>query len=488
MKNNKNKIIQLSTLLQKYYFSKNILAIQRLFKKNQINIINQAMEHIDNIDIVIFILITLSSTKNNNNMFRYFSDNLQRLIIEQSTNEQLKIIFKHLYPDEILDIANKNNDLFKKILLSISSKQRTLIKQISNFDNDVAGSIMNPDYIAFNENYTIKECIDLYKKSYDQIEKNLSFFIVSSDMKLVGHVQLQTLFFADDYSLTVDKIMDQNIIYVHANDDIENIINIIQDYNLESVPVLNENDVLVGVINDNDILPAIDEETTEDIYHMYGIQKLEKSYLKSNLWSVVKSRLLWVSILMISATLTSIVINRFENWGINVTLGLSTILLIPIIPVITGTSGNTGSQASATIIRALAVGEVTPKEYKKVILKEFNTGVVLGALLAVFNIIRLAIYFAVPEFRDISHTDAIGHLTITNNYAIAMLASLASSIALWIAVILSKLLGSILPLIATKLKFDPTVMSSPLIATTIDVCSTSILFAIGIGLLTLIIN
>ncbi len=489
MKHNKSKIIQVTDLLLKYYKSKNIVAIQRLVKKNQLNTIIKSIESIDDVQIIIFILMALSTTKHNN-IYRFFSDELQRLVIEESNNNQLKIILKNLYPDEILDIANKNNDLFKKILLCLTSKQRMLIKQISKFENDEAGSIMNPDYISFNDNFTIKECINIYKNTFQKIEGNLSFYVTSSNKKLVGQVQIDTLFFADDPTKTIDTIMDQNVMYVHPTDDVEEIITIIQDYNLQTLPVVDNDGILVGIINDNDILPAIEEETTEDIYHMYGIQKLQESYIKSTVWSIVKSRLFWVVILMISATLTSIVIDRFENWGISVTLGLSTILLVPIIPVITGTSGNTGSQSAATIIRALAIGEITPKEYKKVILKEFQVGLLLGGLLAAFNMIRLAVYFAIPAFRDVAETTAFKDnlLHINNTYAIAMIAATASTIALWIAVILSKLLGSLLPLIATKFKLDPTVMSTPLIATTIDVCSTSILFAVGIGLLSLVIG
>ncbi len=486
MKHNKSKIIQIMNLLLKYYKSKNIVAIQRLVKKNQLNSLVKAIESINDIQAIIFILISLNSTKYNN-IYRFFSDELQTEIIEQSSTSQLKIIFKNLYPDDILDIANRNANSFKKILLCLSSKQRSLIKQISKFENDEAGSIMNPDYISFTSNMTIKECINIYKNTFKKIEGNINFFVTSSDKRLIGQVQINSMFFADDLNESIETIMDQNVMYVHPNDDVEDIISIIQDYNLQTLPVVDSDGILVGIINDNDILPAIEEETTEDIYHMYGIQKLQDSYIKSSIWSIVKSRLFWVVILMISATLTSIVIDRFENWGMSATLGLSTILFVPIIPVITGTSGNTGSQSAATIIRSLAVGEVTPKEYKKVILKEFQIGIILGGMLAVFNMLRLAIYFAIPPFRDID-SDTLNQLDINNTYAVAMIAAVASSIALWIAVILSKLLGSLLPLIAIKFKLDPTVMSTPLIATTIDVCSTSILFAVGIGLLSIVIH
>lgn len=486
MKITEQKINQTNQLIQRYYDSKNVLAIQRLIKKYPIDLINESLQTFDNMDIVLFVLMAVSGIKTSA-IFRCLPDQMQGDIIKESTNQQLKVILKNLYPDEILDIANGNKDDFKKILLCLTSKQRHLIKEIAQFDNDEAGSIMNPDFISFRENWTVKECLTVFRKKYDHIEGNNTFFVTSANKILLGFVNIQDLIFSEDYSTPVASLMDQSIISVYPNDDIENVIDIFQDYNFDSLAVVDEENKLIGVITDNDILPAIEDETTEDIYHMYGIQKLEESYIKSSVWKIVKSRLFWVVILMISATLTSIVINRFQDLGDTITAGLSTAVLVPIIPVITGTSGNTGSQAVASVIRALAVGEVTPKEYRKVIWKEFRVGVVLGFILAIVNIARLAIYFAIPAFRP-SLPDGGTNLSIDNPYTVAIIASVASSIALWIAIILSKCLGSVLPLIATKFKIDPTVMSAPLISTTLDVCSTSILFGVGIGILLCIIK
>ncbi|GAA5414834.1 magnesium transporter [Ureaplasma ceti] len=490
MKITKQKVNQTSQLIQRYYDSKNVLAIQRLLKRNPIDLINESLQEINDIETTLFILMAVSGTKTSA-LFRCLPDQMQGDLIRESSNQQLKVILKNLYPDELLDIANGNKQDFKKILLCLTSKQRKLVKEIAHFDNDEAGSIMNPDYIAFNESWSIKDCLAIFRKNYDHIEGNNTFFVTSSNKILLGSVNIQDLIFSENYSASVSSLMDQSIISVYPNDDIENVIDIFQDYNFDTLAVVNDDNQLIGVITDNDILPAIDDETTEDIYHMYGIQKLEESYIKSSVWKIVKSRLFWVVILMISATLTSIVINRFQDLGDTVTAGLSSAVLVPIIPVITGTSGNTGSQAVASVIRALAVGEVTPKEYRRVIWKEFKVGFVLGFILAIVNIARLAIYFAIPAFRpDLSgvHFMHNQHLTITNPYVVAIIASVASSIALWIAVVLSKCLGSVLPLIATKLKIDPTVMSAPLISTTLDVCSTSILFGVGIGILLCIIS
>ncbi|MBR2651854.1 magnesium transporter [bacterium] len=194
--------------------------------------------------------------------------------------------------------------------------------------------------------------------------------------------------------------MDESFISVKPNDDIESIIDLFKEYHFENIPVVNNENRLIGIISDNDILPAIEEEVTEDIYNMYGIQKTEETYFKSSIIKIVKSRLLWVVVLMVSATLTSVAISLFQNLGASITAGVSTALLVPIIPVITGTSGNTGSQSFATTVRLIAIGDVTPKEYKKLIFNEFKIGLLLGFFVSIINFARLLIYFAIPAFRQ----------------------------------------------------------------------------------------
>lgn len=150
MKITTTKINQTSELINKFYASKNVVAIQRLIKKYPVDLINESLQQLNDIQIILFVLMAVSGTKTSI-IFRYLPDDIQTQIIEESSNQQLKIIFKDLYPDEILDLANNNKDQFKKILLCLSSKQRRMIKEIAQFDNDEAGSIMNPDYISFHD-------------------------------------------------------------------------------------------------------------------------------------------------------------------------------------------------------------------------------------------------------------------------------------------------------------------------------------------------
>lgn len=464
------------------YEKKDVTTINKLIKRNKIDTINKSLIEIDNPEVILFLLMVINKNKTSA-IYRYLPNELQDEIVDVASNNQIKIIFSNLFPDEILDIANRNKDNFKKILINLSAEQRGMIKKIDKFENDEAGSIMNPEFITFNENWTIKKCLQVIKEinKSKNIEEHESVFVCKTDGYLLGFVNIQDLFFADNYNEKISNILNDSFISAKPNDDIENIIDIFQEYHFKHIPVVNEKNQLIGLIDNNDILPAIEEEVTEDIYNMYGIQKTDESYIHSSVWKIVKSRLFWVVILMISATLTSILITLFEQWGIRETAGLSTILLIPILPVITGTSGNTGSQSFATTIRTLAVGEVTNKEYSKLIYKEFKIALILGLLLAIINFARLLIYFSIPQFR--LNTDTGLYI----DYLKTVYVSLGVSGALWIAIIFAKLLGVCLPLLATKFKLDPTIMCGPLIATLLDITSTSLLFLIGITILSFIV-
>ena len=475
MKSNKvSRTKSTASLINKHYENRDVVSTVKLFKKLNIDLVTRSLIELGDAQAVLFFLMAIPKKKASS-IYRYLPNELQDNIVEIASNNQIKILFHEVYPDEILDIANRNKDSFKKIIINLSVEQRNLIKKIDGFKDDQVGSFMNPDFISFNDQWTIEKCLKEFRKHFKDIEDNLMIFVTNSKNILLGQVRLQDLFFANDYSDKVSSIMSESIISVNSNDDIETVINLFQDYHFDNIGVIDDQNKLVGIINDNDILPAMEVEVTEDIYNMYGIQKTEDSYIKSSIFKIVKSRLLWVLILMLSATLTSVAISLFENIGNELTAGLSSILLVPIIPVITGTSGNTGSQSFATVVRAIAIGDVTPKEYRKVIGKEFQIGILLGLLLAIANIVRLCIYFAIPYFRSDGKQTA--------EYITTLYISIGSSAALFLAVVLAKLFGASLPILATKLKLDPTLMSGPLISTLLDLCSTSLLFGIGITLL-----
>lgn len=474
------KTVQIAHIFQNAFEQKNVQLVKNTLKKIRINVVNEVIEEMEDTEAIIFVLMIIDD-KQLGPVFKNIHLNTQTKILENSNTTQLKKILKFLYPDEIVDIIKENDEnIKKKIILSLDATTRSQIKEISDYEEEEAGSIMNPEFISFLNEMTISECLQLMKKHHDSVETNTTFYITSKNNLLLGKVTIQDLIFSSDYNKHVSSIMDENLIVVNSNDDVEKIIEIFQDYFLDYLPVVDNDNKLIGIIDYKDILPALEEEATEDIYNMYGITELKENYITAGIWKIVKSRLFWIVILMISATLTSIVIDRFNAWGDSITAGVSTLLLVPIIPVITGTSGNAGSQSIATVVRALSIGEFSRKEYGKVILKEFYVGLCLGSILMLINFVRLSIYFAIPEFRSLPPGVTT---TIKNTYVISLIPNAASSVALFIAIVLSKTLGASLPLLANKFNLDPTVMSAPLISTILDVCSTSILFSIGIGVL-----
>ena len=480
-----SKIAQLEQILSRSFESKNIEFAKKIVKKQKIDVISDVLDLSLNTNLSIFVLMLLDKNKIRV-VFQSLYPKLQLGILEEATNSQLKIIINSLFPDEVVDIIKDCNEdwLKRKIIISLNSQTRQQIKEISSFNEGEAGSIMNPEFFNLNSEWTISKCISEYRKNYDEFEKNTTFYVTSLNNKLLGNVSLQDLIFCENQSTQVQSIMNEDILFVNPDDSTEKIVDIFQDYSVNTLAVVNDDQILVGVINYNDILPALEDEVTEDIYNMYGITELKNSYMKSSIWSIVKSRIFWLVILMVSATLTSFVIEQFQIWGDSVTKivsssSLSSVLLIPILPVITGTSGNAGSQSVASVVRSLSIGEVTKKEYSKVIFKEFLVGVVTGGLLMLINFIRLLIFFAIPGIGDIPKDTF--KPPFSNPYTICVIIAAATSVALWLAIILSKTLGAVLPLLATKLGKDPTVMSAPLIATLLDVSSTALLFSIGIG-------
>ncbi len=221
---------------------------------------------------------------------------------------------------------------------------------------------------------------------------------------------------------------------------------------------------------------------------MYGITEMKAPYLHASIWSIAKSRLLWLAILMIAATMTSFVLDQFQHLGETLTSGISTIMLVPLLPVLTGTSGNAGSQASASVIRSLSIGEITKKEYWKAIRKEIAVGLLLGFILAIINFARVLIYYGITldsqmeKLKDVFVGEGKGFV-----YGKLSIIAATTSLTLFISIFFSKLLGAVLPIVATQFKIDPTVMSAPILATLLDIVTTTTLFGIGIGIIHVII-
>lgn len=489
--NNNTNINQnfLTQNILKTYEHKDITELKKLLKSKRIDKIVESLEAINDTQIILFVLV---ATKDGicGDIFKYLNTELKSKIINDASLQQLRIILFELYNDDVIILKNDFPMYTKKILLSLDSQQRAAIKQLSEFDEDEAGSIINSDFFTINQNLSIKEALIEIKRMYNDFEQSNIIYVVDNYNRLKGYVTIHSLLFADSFELKISNVTQEDVFYVRSDEDIDAVLDIFRKYQIEQLAVVDKNDQLIGYISDNDILPVINAETTTDIYKMYGISELDFPYIKSSVFVLFKSRLLWLAVLMISATCTGFLIDKFQDVGQLVTAGLSTLVIVPIIPAMTGTSGNAGSQAAASVIRALSVGEITLKEYNKVLAKEFLVGALIGLVLAIINFARLIIYFAIIK-PDLQQYNVL-YENITNNphtkMIVGAIVSAGSSVALFFAIIISKLLGGTLPLLATKLKIDPTIMSTPILSTLLDMVTTIILFGFGIIFLLFIVD
>lgn len=489
--NNNTNINQnfLTQNILKTYEHKDITGLKKLLKSKRIDKIVESLETINDTQIILFVLV---ATKDGicGDIFKYLNTELKSKIINDASLQQLRIILFELYNDDVIILKNDFPMYTKKILLSLDSQQRAAIKQLSEFDEDEAGSIINSDFFTINQNLSIKEALIEIKRMYNDFEQSNIIYVVDNYNRLKGSVTIHSLLFADSFELKISNVIQEDVFYVRSDEDIDAVLDIFRKYQIEQLAVVDKDNQLIGYISDNDILPVINAETTTDIYKMYGISELDFPYIKSSVFVLFKSRLLWLAVLMISATCTGFLIDKFQDVGQLVTAGLSTLVIVPIIPAMTGTSGNAGSQAAASVIRALSVGEITLKEYNKVLAKEFLVGALIGLVLAIINFARLIIYFAIIK-PDLQQYNVL-YENITNNphtkMIVGAIVSAGSSVALFFAIVISKLLGGTLPLLATKLKIDPTIMSTPILSTLLDMVTTIILFGFGIIFLLIIVD
>ncbi len=484
-KNQTFLIQQLSKQIEQFFEQKNVNLLLKTLKNKPIDVIVHALEEINDSQIIIFVLIAIKDTICTD-VFKSINIELRSTIIEEATIQQLRVILFELFNDDIVILMKDLPSLKMKILHSLDSNQRAAIRQLADYDENYAYSLANTDFFTLNEDFTIRETLVEIKRIQDDYERNNIMYVTNNMSKLVGSISMHSLLFADSYDIKLKEIVDSSIITLHKNDDIDDVVKAFKKYELEQLAIIDENEHLVGYITDNDIQPYMDVETTVDIYKMYGITKSDFPYIKSSPVVLFKSRFFWLVLLMIAATVTAFLIDRFQDVGQTMTAGLSTLIIVPIIPAVTGTTGNAGSQSAASIIRALSIGDITVKEYGKTILKELLASSLIAFILALVNFLRLVVYFAIipPKI----HSSGIVITTITDPMIVGLIIASSTSLSLFIATVVSKFLGCSLPFFATRVKADPTIMSAPILSTLCDMITTVVLFGFGILFLIFIID
>ncbi len=387
-------------------------------------------------------------------VFTHMSSELQKYIIESITDEEAISILNALFIDDAVDFLEEMpSNVVKRMLKNTNEKTRIIINQILNYPEDSAGSIMTIEYVDLKKEMTVGQAIQYIKKIGVDKETIDTCYVINSNRVLEGIISLRKLMLNDDTTVIKD-IMDTDVISINTHDDQEDVASLFKKYDYYVMPVVDKENRLVGIITVDDILDVIDQEVTEDLYKMAAMQPSEKEYLKTNNWVLAKNRIPWLLVLMVSATFTGGIIKKFEN------ALESAMILAAFIPMIMDTGGNSGSQSSTLIIRGLALGELKPSDIVKVLWKELCVSGVVGIALSVVNFLR--IYF-------LERTDILVAITV--------------SFTLFLTIILAKVVGGVLPIIAKKFRLDPAIMAGPLITTVVDAVALLIYFTMATWLL-----
>jgi len=385
----------------------------------------------------------------------------QELLIRGFSDNELKEVLDELYADDMADIVEEMPaNVVKRILKNADPEMRNTINQLLRYPENSAGSIMTTEYVTLRPQMTVEESILRIRRQGVDKETIYTCY-VTEGRKLIGLVTVKDLLLAEDDETPVSEIMLTNLISVTTHTDQEEVAKMFSHYNFLALPVVDGENRLVGIVTFDDAMDVIEEEATEDMELMGGMLPSEKTYLRSTPWDLFRHRIPWLMLLMVSATFTGLIITAFEG------ALAAQVALTAFIPMLMGTGGNSGSQSSVTIIRALSLEEVDFRDIGRVIWKELCTALMCGIALAVVCFVKIWL------------VDRM----LFGNYEITFMVNLVVCLALAATVVIAKIVGGVLPILAKVCHADPAVMASPFITTIVDAVSLLVYFVFAKSLL-----
>lgn len=438
--------------------------LKELLRTKQYTRLRQSMAEVNDADIAAFIesldegellkVFRILPKSCAADVFSYLEVENQHLIITALSDKEAANIIDNLMADDATDFLEEMPaNIVKKLLANASPETRRDINHLLRYPEDCAGSIMTVEYVDLKENITVQDAIERIRKVGVDSETINICYVLDSKRTLVGTVALRYLLLSPADAVIGD-IMHENVISLHTLMDQEEVARQFQKYDFTSMPVVDNENRLVGIVTVDDVVDILQEEATEDIEKMAAIVPADKPYLKQTTFDLWKSRMPWLLLLMISATFTGFIITSFED-------ALSKyVVLTAYIPMLMDTGGNSGSQASVTVIRGISLKEVEFRDIFRVIWKEVRVALLCGLTLAVCNFGKLLL---------------VDHLTILVAFTICL--------TLFVTIFCAKVVGCTLPLIASRLGFDPAVMASPFITTIVDAISLLVYFQFATRLL-----
>lgn len=387
-------------------------------------------------------------------VFSHFSTEQQRDIINGVTDKELNYILDELFFDDMIDLIEEMPaNLVSKILENSTLEERKLINQFLKYPPNSAGSLMTIEYVELGMSMTVKAALAHIKEIGINKETIYTCYVIDKGRKLDGIISLRKLVISNEDALIGD-LMEEEAIYVNTHDDQETVANVFKKYGFLALPVVDTELRLIGIITVDDIMDVIEQEATEDFQRMAAMAPSEEAYLETSVFKLARHRITWLLILMLSATFTGRIIAKFND------ILQTVVVLAAFIPMLMDTGGNSGNQSSTLIIRGLAVGDITLRDGWKVLWKEFRISIIVGITLATTNFVRLLL---------IEKVDILIALTVSST--------------LIVTVMVAKMVGGTLPLIAKRLRIDPAIMAGPLITTIVDALSLTVYFSVATMLL-----
>lgn len=380
---------------------------------------------------------------------------VQQMLIQGFSDKELRDVLSELYVDDAADLVEEMPaNVVRRILEQADPEMRSSINMILRYPENSAGSIMTTEYVALRPEMTVEEAILRIRRQGVDKETIYTCYVLEKDRTLIGLVTVKDLLLCDDDDTKIKNIMLTNLISVATQDDQEEVARMFAKYNFLALPVVDTTNRMVGIVTFDDAMDVMQDEATEDMEIMAAMTPSEKSYLNSSPFELFKHRIPWLMLLMVSATFTGMIISSFEG-----ALGLMPVLTV-FIPMLMDTGGNCGSQSSVTVIRALSLDELKFKDIFEVIWKEVRTAALCGLALAMLCFCKVWL---------------IDHM-LMGNPSVTLSVDIVVCLTLGVTVVVAKIVGCSLPLIAKRFGFDPAVMASPFITTIVDAMSLLLYF------------
>lgn len=392
-------------------------------------------------------------------VFIEIDTDMQENLIKAFTDKELKEVIDDMFLDDTVDVIEEMPaNVVKRILRNSDPENRKQINELLEYPEDTAGSIMTPEFVALSPTMTVDSAFEKIRQTGLNKETIYTCYVTDKKKHLIGVVTVKDMLLASKTELIAD-VMDSSVVTAETLDDKEAVAMTLSKYDYLAIPIIDKEGCLVGIVTVDDAVDVIQEEATEDIQKMAAMLPTEKPYLKQSVWRIWLSRIPWLLLLMVSATFTGLILNHYE--------AMLPTVLIACVPMLMDTAGNAGGQSSVTIIRSLALNELSFKDFFKVVWKELRVGIICAVCLGAVCFLKLQLI----DNLLFGFTD----YTLLNSFVI--------SLALSITVIMAKFIGCMLPLFAKLIHLDPAVVASPFITTIVDALSLLVFVGLSIAVL-----